>query len=495
MLLRAAAQIVGLVSVIVCLGGATLVKASPAEASQTAQQNMTPADLDSALRLQKQRAATLMALNISPADGLPGSVIASPSRTSPPYYFHWLRDSALTMEAVLQLYQTQSSPKQKTALLQALKDFVSFSRLTQLVHTASDLGEPKFNLDGTAYTGPWARPQNDGPALRAVTLIHLARVLLRAGDGGYVHDHLYAVELPTTTVIKTDLEYVAHHWQDPSFDLWEEIEGDQFYTRMVQRRALLEGADLAEQLGDSGAASFYRTQAALIVPELQKHWDPSRSILQATLNRVAGIDYKFSGLDTAVVLAALHGGMNDGVFTATDDKILATAAQLEKSFGGLYGINEKSAGVVIGRYPEDRYDGFSTSEGNPWFICTLALAELSYRAANGFANQGYIAITPLNAGYFRMLKTNSSLDLKPGIQIVSKDPKFAAILTELTAQGDAFMQAVLDHVNQQSGSMAEEMNRDSGFMTGASDLTWSYVSFLTAEWYRESIAPQLFSHH
>jgi glucoamylase len=25
------------------------------------------------------------------------------------------------------------------------------------------LGEPKFNVDETAFTGPWGRPQRDGP--------------------------------------------------------------------------------------------------------------------------------------------------------------------------------------------------------------------------------------------------------------------------------------------------------------------------------------------
>lgn len=28
------------------------------------------------------------------------------------------------------------------------------------------LGEPKYNVDETAFTGDWCRPQRDGPALR-----------------------------------------------------------------------------------------------------------------------------------------------------------------------------------------------------------------------------------------------------------------------------------------------------------------------------------------
>jgi len=57
--------------------------------------------------------------------------------------------------------------------------------------------------------------------------------------------------------IKTDLEYVAHNWQENSFDLWEESNGDNFFTKMVQRKALINGAAFATQMNDTGAAAFY----------------------------------------------------------------------------------------------------------------------------------------------------------------------------------------------------------------------------------------------
>lgn len=40
------------------------------------------------------------------------------------------------------------------------------------------LGEPKFNVNETAFTGPWGRPQRDGPALRATALIAYANYLI-----------------------------------------------------------------------------------------------------------------------------------------------------------------------------------------------------------------------------------------------------------------------------------------------------------------------------
>jgi glucoamylase len=40
------------------------------------------------------------------------------------------------------------------------------------------LGEPKFMADETPFTGSWGRPQRDGPALRATTMIELGWWLL-----------------------------------------------------------------------------------------------------------------------------------------------------------------------------------------------------------------------------------------------------------------------------------------------------------------------------
>lgn len=40
------------------------------------------------------------------------------------------------------------------------------------------LGEPKFNVDKTAFTGSWGRPQRDGPALRATALISFGEWLI-----------------------------------------------------------------------------------------------------------------------------------------------------------------------------------------------------------------------------------------------------------------------------------------------------------------------------
>ena len=86
------------------------------------------------------------------------------------------------------------------------------------------LGEPKFNIDETAFTGSWGklphssdsrhlltlginigRPQRDGPALRATTFILYANWLIKNDNITWVTHNLWPV-------IKLDLDYVHNYW-------------------------------------------------------------------------------------------------------------------------------------------------------------------------------------------------------------------------------------------------------------------------------------------
>src|SRR5262249_47560492 len=151
--------------------------------------------------------------------------------------------------------------------------------------------------------------------------------------------------LPARTVIKADLEFVSHHWRDPSYDLWEEEKGDHFYTRLVQRRALLDGANLADSLGDGTAAHWYRAQASFLEPEIARHWDANRGSIAATLNHMGGHNEKASGLDSAIVLAVLHASPQDGepdpFFSAIDDRVLETASRITRVFQRIYAVNSR----------------------------------------------------------------------------------------------------------------------------------------------------------
>lgn len=71
-----------------------------------------------------------------------------------------------------------------TDLLNTIEQYVSAQAYIQTISTPSGdlfgggLGEPKFNVDETAFTGSWGRPQRDGPALRATAMISFGQWLI-----------------------------------------------------------------------------------------------------------------------------------------------------------------------------------------------------------------------------------------------------------------------------------------------------------------------------
>jgi glucoamylase len=411
----------------------------------SAQAAPTPAETTSAWAQQESQIAyARITDNISSPGTASGSVIASPSKADPDYYYHWTRDSALTLDALVTVYQTSTSPQIRNQLAQIFKDFLSFSRKNQETATLTGLGEPRFNVDGSAYNGPWSRPQNDGPALRAITATHLAFIYLREGHEDFVRRALYDGTSPTQSLIKTDLEYVSRHWRDSCFDLWEETRGDHFYTRMVQRRALIEGAQLARILGDGEAADFYASQALEIGREMAQFWNADTQLWQPTIHWTEGSTDKKSGLDVAVLLAVLHGDAGDGFLPASDPSVILTAQRLTEVFSKLYAVNRipGAPGVAIGRYPEDVYSGTPAVGGNPWIIATAAVGEIYFRAAT---------------------------------ELRDRDPVAAQRYRQL---GEEFLRRIQYHASA-DGSMSEQWNRDTGLNSSARDLTWSYASFLT----------------
>jgi len=438
--------------------------------------------LEEWLEQQEGVAGRKMMENVSPKGTASGSVIASPSKQNPDYYYHWVRDGALVMSAVHTLSLRAPTPLDEKVYLGPLFDFIVFSRLNQLTPTLAGLGEPKFHVDGRAYNDPWGRPQNDSPALRALTLIRFANQLLDDGKDAVVKKYLYDGSLPSASVIKVDLEYTTQSWIERSFDLWEEIRGYHFYTMMTQMAALIEGGKLATRMGDGGAAQYYLDQAKQIESFLLRFRDSKQRIITATLYRDAGADYKYSGLDTSTLLAVLHTH-SQGLFAASNEWVLSTANAIEASFESIYPINTriKSIATAIGRYPEDRYFG-----GNPWFLTTHAFAEYYYVLIRELSAAGKIEITAMNEDFYRRLLRFSlnKINLTPGDVYLKGQPEYQEIMAKLFEKADAFMARSRMHTPT-DGSMSEQFGRSNGFMLSARDLTWSYASFLTAKWARE----------
>lgn len=92
-----------------------------------------------------------------------GVVIASPSKSDPDYLYTWTRDSSLVFKELIDQY---TLGRNSSAGLRTLIDqFVAAEAKLQQTSNPSGsvssggLGEPKFNIDLTAFTGAWGRPQ------------------------------------------------------------------------------------------------------------------------------------------------------------------------------------------------------------------------------------------------------------------------------------------------------------------------------------------------
>ncbi len=391
---------------------------------------------------QFQRSLDIVIENSTRPDVMKGMVVASPSKISPNYYYDWVRDTALTMRSLIDYFEKTKDSK----IREMIFNWVQAEIYRQNIPTLTGLGEPKFNVDGSGFSGPWGRPQNDGPALRALSLIKFARILLKEGDQDYVLQFLYHGVLPADSVIKKDLEYVAHHWNEQSFDLWEEEKGLHFYTLMAQHVALQEGALLAKELGDLGAARFYDQESRLIGHFVKSNFNDSIIGLKVSIHRSAVLGYKNSLIDIAPLLALLHTSPYQKLYHLDDEFILKYLDTLKREFSSIYPINKTKSvrGLGLGRYPEDRYDGYETSgEGNPWFLSTIALAEY----------------------YCLMVDETKN--------------KRSYALKKLHEDIEAQFERVIYHSDKQ-GHLSEQFNKTNGFMQGALNLTWSHNSFMTA---------------
>ena len=436
----------------------------------------TTDDFDAWLQTETQVSVTRLNANISPAGTRRGLILASPSQSEPNYYYYWVRDGALVMRAIFDRLIAGDAVAESQ-----FKDYVAFTRENQLdsMNAWGSLGEPRFNANGSVNTEPWGRPQNDGPAARAITMIRYANYLLAKGDRASVARDLYAAELPARSVIKTDLEYVAHHWQDHCIDLWEEVKGRHFFTEAAMMVSLRDGAKLAVEMNDPQAAKFYLQVADQIEDQLAKHWDASKGYYLSTLEFSASAEHqKPSQLDVSVLLAALFVEEPSGLLSVMDDHIINTVEALESAFASLYPINSAKGdlGTAIGRYTEDIY-----YNGNPWILSTVAFAEWNYRMAAQLEANPSMILTNTQARYFTNVVASVS---KSGqafrVKSSALDAKTrVSVIEALKIHGDSYLKRVRVSAGV-TGHLAEQFDLRTGAMLSARDLSWSYASFLRA---------------
>ncbi|CAK7228809.1 glycoside hydrolase 15 protein [Sporothrix bragantina] len=407
------------------------------------------------------------------ASAASGIVIASPSTSNPDYYYTWSRDAALVLKTLVELFRNGES-----SLQTAIMNYVDSQAILQTVSNPSGslsgsgtgLGEPKFNVDKTAFTGSWGRPQRDGPALRATALIDFGNWLLDNGYESYAENNVWPV-------VRNDLSYVAQYWNQTGYDLWEEVSGSSFFTISAQHRALVEGSAFAGRVG--GSCAYCDSQAPQILCYMQSFW--TGSYINANFGGGR------SGKDANTVLASIHAfdptaNCDDTTFQPCSSRALANHKVYTDSFRSVYTLNSgiaEGSAVNVGRYPEDSY-----YNGNPWFLTTLAAAEQLYDAIYTWNRLGSLTITSTSLAFFQDLYSSAAVGTYD-----ASTSTFSTIIAAVKTYADGYVALVESHA-MTNGSMSEQYDKSVGTQLSARDLTWSYAALLTANMRRNAIVPQ-----
>ncbi len=278
------------------------------------------------------------------------------------YSYMWPRDGALVASSLIQAGYPQIAERFFDFCANAL------TREGYLLH--------KYNPDGSTGSSwhPWATPdlrlqlpiQEDETAL---VLYALWQYYDRYRDVEYVRP-LYR------PLVKTAADFLAAFRDEntglplPSYDLWEERQGVLGFTVAAVWAGLMAAANFADCFGEKAVAKRYRQAATEIKNSTTQYlWDAERNRFSRRLN----FDEQGTLMRDTVIDSSLYALFEFGMFTPDDPKIVATMQAIENRLWC------KTAVGGVARYENDYYYQISQDidnvPGNPWFICTMWLAQ------------------------------------------------------------------------------------------------------------------------
>ncbi len=385
-----------------------------------------------------------------------GSVVASPVPASydpdPDYFFHWYRDSAVTIDSLRLLALDGTVGK---SALEQFTDFVRFSLSLEgldgrilvdapawrgrvapdfvkflrddadlaAVHGDRIAAETRVNADGSLDISSWPRPQNDGPPMRALTLMRWSRHFKFNPE----------LDAAVSSLLRADLAFSRRHWNGHCYDIWEEEKGRHYYALRLCAAALEEGDAWLAARGFAEEARACRDAAQAIRPVLDSFWLPTEGYYRSRILESGVRSTK--ELDISVILAAIHADGKGGAECGEDPCMLATLSRLEALFDSEYAINQGRApgrGPAMGRYLGDVY-----YSGGAYFFSTLGAAEFCFRAA---------------------LQGDGS--------------------SSFVERGDAYLETVRAFTPD-TGDLSEQFDKSTGVQTSAKHLAWSYAAFIS----------------
>jgi glucoamylase len=215
----------------------------------------------------------------------------------------------------------------------------------------------------------------------------------------------------------------------PSWDLWEERRGVLAWTVGATWGGLQAAANFAAAFGERGQADTYRSAAAEIRAGAEAHlWSPDAGCFARMINQRAD-----GGWDVdPTVDSSLIGLWYFRMFAPDDPRIVATMRTVHDRLWVKTGVGG------VARYENDTYHQVSQDianvPGNPWFICTLWLAQ------------------------WHIATAQTADDLQPALEILDWAAAHAL----------------------PSGVMAEQVHPYTNAPLSVSPLTWSHATLVTA---------------
>ena len=277
------------------------------------------------------------------------------------YSYLWPRDGALVAEA-LDLAGYHEAPRRFFSLCANILD-----RNGYFWH--------KYNPDGTVGSSwhPWADRQGN-PQLpiqedeTALVLFALGEHFARCGDVDYVRSVYPTLVEPAGDFLAAFREPVTG-LPDSCWDLWEERRGIHTFTVASVWAGLEVAAKFANIFGDDERAKRYLRAAAEVRAAADAHlFDRDRNRFLRCI-RVENREL----LPDATIDSSLAGLFLFGFLKPDDPRLIATMEQMEAR------LWVKTSVGGLARYEADSYhrcsEDFGKVPGNPWFLCTLWLAQ------------------------------------------------------------------------------------------------------------------------
>lgn len=291
-----------------------------------------------------------------------GGIVASPDKV---YYYHWTRDAALVIQSIHKLYRNKIIDYQEWKKI--FIDYYYFENNLDFNHAQGNRGEPKYNIDASLFNEKWGRPQNDGVALRIITL-YQGLELMEKEDYDYYLKKFYCGTFPARNIIKLDLEYLGRHYLS-SYDLWEEVKDINYFNLLCYRKAFECGIELSKINHDYGASEYYNSKL-IKIRNLLKGFNNyhNRNLIVHLMSDGLDKNHK-DNLDVSNMMGVyLYGNLEE----IENELLWKQVYLLLIYFKEKYEINEDL--IYLGRYKNDNYH-----EGNAWIITTLYFVGLLIR--------------------------------------------------------------------------------------------------------------------